>query len=494
MLTDARRFSAKNISPHAKGLQRAVYGALDEDDQPRSDFLKACLTKLGLEVNCEDQKPPSLTTLHLSSSDLTEVEQILKDLEEVSSVFEGEDYIKAEQDTFLLQRPESPWSMTKLTRAALDIASKAVGAETQSTTSVPTDPARPTDSPTESYTQTIKTLVAHDTALPTTQTTPYFNHEAYFTALAPNQPFGRPLIYAQTVTSTSTLLEKNPTLTSRLPLGTVCTATTQLSGRGRGSNIWVSPPGALMFSTKFTHPLSLSATAPVVFIQYLAAMAVVRAVKSYDADPRFAKLPVRLKWPNDIYAAITPGVGNVDGRTYAKIGGVLVNTSYSGSDYNIILGIGLNLSNASPTTSLNALIAVLNAELPSKAPLAPMTAERLLARVVTCFGELYDSFKAHGFAGELEEEYYSSWLHTGQVVTLENEGGARARIEGISRDWGLLVAEEVDEGDYGGGVDGVTEQAHRGSKSLIGGGGRKFALQSDSNSFDFLKGLVRRKL
>jgi biotin--protein ligase len=39
-------------------------------------------------------------------------------------------------------------------------------------------------------------------------------------------------------------------------------------------------------------------SAPVVFIQYLAAMAVVQGVKSYDKG--FDKLPIKLKWPNDV--------------------------------------------------------------------------------------------------------------------------------------------------------------------------------------------------
>jgi biotin--protein ligase len=58
-------------------------------------------------------------------------------------------------------------------------------------------------------------------------------------------------------------------------------------------------------------------------------------------------------------------------------------------------------------------------------------------------------------------------------VTLEAEGGVKARVLGITRDWGMLRAEELDgEGR---------------------GTGRVWSLQSDENSFDFWKGLVRRK-
>ena len=59
-------------------------------------------------------------------------------------------------------------------------------------------------------------------------------------------------------------------------------------------------------------------------------------------------------------------------------------------------------------------------------------------------------------------------------MTLEQEGGVKARIKGITSDWGLLVAEEL------GWEDRAT--------------GRKWELQSDSNSFDFFRGLLKRKV
>jgi len=65
-------------------------------------------------------------------------------------------------------------------------------------------------------------------------------------------------------------------------------------------------------------------------------------------------------------------------------------------------------------------------------------------------------------------------LHRDQIVTLEVESGVRARIKGITRDWGLLLAEELGWDD----------------RST----GKIWQLQSDSNSFDFFKGLVKRKV
>lgn len=152
------------------------------------------------------------------------------------------------------------------------------------------------------------------------------------------------------------------------------------------------------------------------------------------------------------------------GRDFVKIGGILVNSSYSSGAYNLVVGIGLNTTNAAPTTSLNAL-------LPPNA--TPFTLEKLLARILTKFETIYTNFCRTGFDKNLETLYYKHWLHSDQIVTLEAEGGVRARIKGITTNWGLLRAEELGWGDRP--------------------TGKIWELQSDSNSFDFFKGLVKRK-
>lgn len=84
----------------------------------------------------------------------------------------------------------------------------------------------------------------------------------------------------------------------KLPQGFTASATTQVAGRGRGSNVWVSPAGALIFSTVLRHPIEKLQSSPVVFIQYLAAMAVVQGIKGYDEG--YEAMPVKVKWPNDV--------------------------------------------------------------------------------------------------------------------------------------------------------------------------------------------------
>ncbi|KAF2432829.1 class II aaRS and biotin synthetase [Tothia fuscella] len=453
-------FAAANLNPQGKGPEFAkVVEVLEQDDNLRIDFLKACLLKLGLQVNQTEQSVPSLSRLHLSSLTPMETAELVASWAEIiTKGDDNEEYIKGENDTFHLEKT-STWSMGALKSAIASVLPTSNGDTT--------DVDGANDSILD-YDKVIKRLVTHEKELPSSKETPYFNHHAFFANLThyirttngTEGWFGKHLMYGEVVTSTSTMLEKNPDLLKHVDIGFTVTATTQVAGRGRGSNVWVSPPGSLMFSTVIKHSMQLTQTAPVIFIQYLAALAVIRGVQTYA--PGYAKLPVRLKWPNDIYALDPKG----DGKAYIKIGGILVNSSYAGSDYTLVTGIGLNVANAAPTTSLNALA--------TEKGLEPFQQEKLLARILTCFESIYNKFCREGWSRDLEAEYYRSWLHTDQIVTLEAQDGVKARIKGITRDWGLLIAEELgwDDRDTG----------------------KIWQLQSDSNSFDFFKGLVKRKI
>ena len=270
---------------------------------------------------------------------------------------------------------------------------------------------------------------------------------------------------------------RNQQLLHRLPTGFTATANMQVAGRGRGGNVWVSPAGSLMFSTVIRQNHKTLAKAPLVFVQYMAALAIVEGIKSYDDG--FESLEVKLKWPNDICRfswshvverdhKISNSVTQtdaVDPKTKAleKIGGILINSHYTDDEFMSVVGIGLNTANKAPTTSLNALN-----------PPYPFTLEKLLARILATFARSYNRFLETGFDDYFEGLYYKHWLHTDQKVTLEAEGGVRAQIKGISREWGYMIAEEL----------GLNDQVT----------GKKWMLQSDSNSFDFFKGLVKRKI
>lgn len=490
---DNNRFAGVNLDrdqPHAPGYTATV-DAILADDKARTGFLRACLIKLGLEVSQNTESVPSLSRLHLSAAQPSIVSELVHSWQEAGVVTKddaGLKWIKGENDTFCLEQV-GRWNMAGVKSAVADALPPAVKdnlpeaiAPSSASTAVEKENQKPQEAQADpssadrilDYNALTKHLVAHETALPDGKETPHFNHHAYYANLKAfaqqharesRAEWGRTLLYGEVVTSTNTMLEKNASWLAHLPAGFTATATTQVAGRGRGSNVWVSPPGSLMFSTVLRHPLALSPSAPVVFVQYLAALAVVRAIHTYDAG--YDRLPIRLKWPNDIYARDPSSPANADNEraAYAKIAGVLVNSSYAGGDYTLVTGIGLNALNPRPSLSLSHLTAHHH--------LAPITLERLLAAIIVHFEELYTRFTRTGFDAYFEHLYYSAWLHGDQLVALEGEGGAKARVKGITRDWGLLVAEEVSR-------DGRAT-------------GRRWELQSDSNSFDFFKGLLRRK-
>lgn len=442
--------------------------------------MKACLIKLGLEVSQQTEAVPSLSLLHLSASEPGVVSELVQDWQEAGIVTRAEDgreIIKGENEKFILHADSGDsWDMSAVHKAVAEASS---GDDEKTETDASDD--RLVD-----YNSLPKRLLLHETStMPSSKQTPYFNHAAFFWALkdyhsqhrdSPHS-YGKVLLYGEVVTSTNTMLDKNPTWLDRLPTGLVATATTQVAGRGRGSNVWVSPPGSMPFSVVLRHSLTLSTSAPVIFVQYLAALAVVQGIQNYDKGTE--NLPIKLKWPNDIYALDPkapkdPANKNNNNKSpYVKIGGLLVTSSYSGGDYTLVVGIGLNVTNAAPTTSLSQLLSHQSPH-HHPSPQPTLTNERLLASILAAFESLYTRFCRTGWDRHFEQLYYSHWLHTDQIVTLEAEGGVRARIKGITRDWGLLRAEELGWEDRG--------------------TGREWALQSDSNSFDFFRGLVRRKV
>lgn len=294
-----------------------------------------------------------------------------------------------------------------------------------------------------------------------------------------NLIFGNSLLYGQVVTSTQTMLDKNFGLCQKLPNGFVCNATIQVSGRGRGRNSWISPPGCLQFSMVLRHPVQ-AVHASAVFVQYLVALAVVESVCSL---PGYEELPLRLKWPNDIYAeapldhpsqaqAATAG----SSPKMIKIGGVLVNSNFDGSEFLLVIGCGVNATNPNPTTSINHLIRHYNKT--TGKTLALFSQETLLAQILVKFEQFHRQFlggNGTGFA-QFEDLYYRRWLHSNAIVTLTTmTPHRRVRINGITLDYGLLRTVGVDE---------------QGREEV---GGEEIRLQPDGNSFDMLKGLISQK-
>ncbi|KAI0037053.1 hypothetical protein K488DRAFT_39792 [Vararia minispora EC-137] len=298
--------------------------------------------------------------------------------------------------------------------------------------------------------------------LPSREATPRFSPEKFFAELeqshsassdGSNWKLGEALFYGEAVTSTQTLLERNLRLLSALPPPIVSVASFQLAGRGRGSNTWLSPEGCLQFSVHIRVSLSAFPASRLVFVQYLFGLAVVGACRDARALGGDRGARVRLKWPNDIYLEL--------GGSARKAGGILVNTSFTGSQVDLIIGCGINVSTPSPMASLSMLVH--EDELPS--------AETMLALILGKFDGIWKTFVERGGSwAPFEDAYLDAWMHSDQLVTVTTVSPARqVRIMGITPDHGLLRT--IPETGAAGYID----------------------LQPNGNSFDLMEGLIKAK-
>lgn len=190
-------------------MKPGVFEALSKEDKARGDFWKALLLKLGLRVAEEEQAVLALSGIHISSATPSAVSKALSSWRANAVTTDNETYVKGEADTFHVQKEASAWSMGALTKAALEVLE---GATNDSET------AANEEEPIQDYGEAIKELVPHESAFPSSKDTPYFNHASFFEHLKAyksstpdsqhHQAMGELLMYAEVVTSTSTLLVK----------------------------------------------------------------------------------------------------------------------------------------------------------------------------------------------------------------------------------------------------------------------------------------------
>lgn len=110
----------------------------------------------------------------------------------------------------------------------------------------------------------------------------------------------------------------------------------------------------------------------------------------------FQDLDLGIKWPNDIYAKNT------------KIGGIIVNSHVQSTVVVCNVGVGLNLSNSSPTLCINDLINEYNIK--NGTALPSFTLEKSLALMFNEIERLINIVQA-GDVQYLLDLYYKHWLH-----------------------------------------------------------------------------------
>ncbi len=430
----------------------------NEDDKLLQLIFKQMLETLHLEVNnTDDSKIPKLTHLQMSSNNANILKKLINKLEgSVGFTGTNNDILVGTTNKFKLYNVD-------INEGASEIYE---GQEKDGS-------------------DTTLGLEIYSSGIPSQTRTPYFNHGEYFENLKKyrerfqfNGSWGDILIYGEVISSTSTILEKNTNVLSNLPDGVVCSATIQCGGRGRGGNVWVSPQGLLPNTGVIRMKPSEIKTAPLVFIQYLGSLAMVEAIRNYGEG--YEDIPIRLKWPNDIYA-LNPdfiksnNLDETNAAKYLKIGGYLVGANYLDNEYIITHGMGINVDNEAPTTSLNQILTALNKirSRNGKQILERFTLEGLLSAYLTMAEKIMSKFRVEGFK-PFESLYYSRWLHSGQIVHLEDFEHTRAKVLGITSN-GMLLVEELEEFNDNG-------------RAIV------YELQPDGNSFDMFKGLIKKKI
>lgn len=103
-----------------------------------------------------------------------------------------------------------------------------------------------------------------------------------------------------------------------------------------------------------------------------------------------------IKWPNDIYSKNT------------KIGGIIVNSHMNSNVVICNIGVGINLSNSSPTICINDLINEYN--LKNGASLPNLSLETALATIFNEIERLIGIVQS-GNVQQFLDIYYQHWLH-----------------------------------------------------------------------------------
>ncbi|CAI4037765.1 hypothetical protein SMKI_04G0980 [Saccharomyces mikatae IFO 1815] len=468
------RFMKKSTDKH---FLETVVEDLKAQEIDRLKFMRMILTKTGLNCNNDFNyvRAPNLTPLFIVSAPnkhgyLQEMENNLLHHGACTDNSEQCSELKAETDTFQFYKGYKP--SYNMARSSLLY-------------------KEPDEVP--------KTLIfpGEKEHTPPSQYTPNFDMKEYFKYLNTQNTIGSLLLYGEVVTSTSTILNNNKSLLSSVPENTLLhVGTIQVSGRGRGGNTWVNPKGVCASTAVVTLPLQSPVTnrnISVVFVQYLSMLAYCKAILSYA--PGFSDIPVRIKWPNDLYALnpvyykrknlnlVNTGfehtklpLGDVE-PAYLKISGLLVNTHFINNKYCLLLGCGINLTSDGPTTSLQTWVNILNEERQQlNLDLLPaIKIEKLQALYMNNLEVILKEFIKYG-AAKILPSYYDLWLHSNQIVTLTDHGNTQAMITGITEDYGLLIAKEL--------VSGSSTQFT----------GNVYNLQPDGNTFDIFKSLIAKKV
>ncbi|MCB0568411.1 MAG: biotin--[acetyl-CoA-carboxylase] ligase [Phaeodactylibacter sp.] len=206
--------------------------------------------------------------------------------------------------------------------------------------------------------------------------------------------------------------------------GTVISAGFQTEGRGQIGSRWESQAGLNITLSVILYPEFLPAAQ-----QFSLNQAVALSVR--DLAARYAKKPVYVKWPNDIYLG------------HRKVAGILLQNTLSSRGFqSCVAGLGINVNQESFSPALpNPTSLKLETGRPYSLP-------ELRTVLFQCLEQRYLQLKEGRF-DSLNTEYLQFLYGLGHVALFERPDGERFRgkINGISPEGLLLVVAEGGQED-----------------------------------------------
>jgi BirA family biotin operon repressor/biotin-[acetyl-CoA-carboxylase] ligase len=230
--------------------------------------------------------------------------------------------------------------------------------------------------------------------------------------------FGRTLYLLPQTTSTNDEVKRLAACGA--PEGTVVLAELQTQGRGRQGRSFLSPPGGIYLSLLLR---------PTLAVQRLPQLTLLVAVATAEAITEVSRLPVRLKWPNDV---------EIHGK---KVAGILIESVLQvAAPLTVIVGIGINVN-----TTLAQWPTALQSRVTSLALAAghPLSRHHLIVALLAHLEHLYRLFQDVGLAPIRQR-----WLHYGVAVGrriqfIHDHTPHVATVIGLDED-GALMAQLTD--------------------------------------------------
>ena len=230
-------------------------------------------------------------------------------------------------------------------------------------------------------------------------------------ALLEPQKFWNDVKIFETVGSSNDLLKE--LAQHGAPEGTVVIGEEQVSARGRLGRSWHSPKGGAWFSILLRPSVELAQSG---------CIAVTLAVGLAHGLGEAYKLPIGVKWPNDLW---------LNGR---KLGGILIELASRGDKIEwLIAGIGINVNNPLPSGTrvpATSLAIALGREI---------ALEEFYRVVLESIAESYKDFLNEGFA-PVQARWREISVLGDRIGVHRGENHFEASVVGLSESGKLLVS------------------------------------------------------